>query len=145
MQACLRILLFATHRIEAHKISYSYFLKEVDWLQSLKQFFIKVSYHILVASLTLMALLQLCKFPCCCNSNLINSESVHAATQILSILQISMLQLKSYPWFNFPCCNSFSLTDQAFLVSMLQLIDVLPGLQVSILKTVVLLICKFSC
>ena len=28
----------------------------VDWLQSLKQFFISVSYHILVASLTLMAL-----------------------------------------------------------------------------------------
>ena len=29
--------------------------KKVDWLQSLKQFFINVSYHILVASLTLMA------------------------------------------------------------------------------------------
>ena len=29
---------------------------QVDWLQSLKQFFINVSYHILVASLTLMAL-----------------------------------------------------------------------------------------
>ena len=28
----------------------------VDWLQSLKQFFISVSFHILVASLTLMAL-----------------------------------------------------------------------------------------
>ena len=28
----------------------------VDWLQSLKQFFNNVSYHILVASLTLMAL-----------------------------------------------------------------------------------------
>ena len=28
----------------------------IDWLQSLKQFFINVSYHILVASLTLMAL-----------------------------------------------------------------------------------------
>ena len=28
----------------------------LDWLQSLKQFFINVSYHILVASLTLMAL-----------------------------------------------------------------------------------------
>ena len=26
----------------------------VDWLQSLKQFFINVSYHILVASLTMM-------------------------------------------------------------------------------------------
>ena len=29
---------------------------QVDWLQSLKQFFINVSYHILVASLTLVAL-----------------------------------------------------------------------------------------
>ena len=29
--------------------------KSVDWLQSLKQFFINVSYHRLVASLTLMA------------------------------------------------------------------------------------------
>ena len=28
---------------------------DLDWLQSLKQFFINVSYHILVASLTLMA------------------------------------------------------------------------------------------
>ena len=28
----------------------------IDWLQSLKHFFINVSYHILVASLTLMAL-----------------------------------------------------------------------------------------
>ena len=28
----------------------------IDWLQSLKQFFINVSYHVLVASLTLMAL-----------------------------------------------------------------------------------------
>ena len=28
----------------------------IDWLQSLKQFLINVSYHILVASLTLMAL-----------------------------------------------------------------------------------------
>ena len=28
----------------------------LDWLKSLKQFFINVSYHILVASLTLMAL-----------------------------------------------------------------------------------------
>ena len=28
----------------------------LDWLQSLKQFFIKMSYHIVVASLTLMAL-----------------------------------------------------------------------------------------
>ena len=30
----------------------------IDWLQSLKQFFINVSYHILVASLTLMALFE---------------------------------------------------------------------------------------
>ena len=30
--------------------------EEVDWLQSLKQFFINVSYHIFVASITLMAL-----------------------------------------------------------------------------------------
>ena len=30
----------------------------VDWFQSLKQCFINVSYHILVASLTLMALLK---------------------------------------------------------------------------------------
>ena len=30
--------------------------KKVDWPQSLKQFFIDVSYNILVASLTLMAL-----------------------------------------------------------------------------------------
>ena len=32
---------------------------KLDWLQSLKQFFINVSYHILVASLTLMALFQI--------------------------------------------------------------------------------------
>ena len=31
-------------------------LSHIDWLKSLKQFFINVSYHILVASLTLMAL-----------------------------------------------------------------------------------------
>ena len=37
-------------------ISHPVFL---DWLQSLKQFFINVSYHILVASLTLMALFYL--------------------------------------------------------------------------------------
>ena len=30
----------------------------LDWLQYLKQFFINVSYHILVASLTLMALFK---------------------------------------------------------------------------------------
>ena len=31
-------------------------INQIDWLQSLKQFFTNVSYHILVASLTLMAL-----------------------------------------------------------------------------------------
>ena len=31
-------------------------INSLDWLQSLTQFFINVSYHILVASLTLMAL-----------------------------------------------------------------------------------------
>ena len=30
--------------------------KNLDWLKSLKHFFINVSYHVLVASLTLMAL-----------------------------------------------------------------------------------------
>ena len=30
----------------------------LDWLQSFKQFFINVSYHIFVASLTLMALFE---------------------------------------------------------------------------------------
>ena len=33
-------------------------LDPLDWLQSLKQFFINVSYHILVDSLTLMALFK---------------------------------------------------------------------------------------
>ena len=33
-----------------------YVYKSLDWPQSLKQFFINMSYHILVASLTLMAL-----------------------------------------------------------------------------------------
>ena len=31
---------------------------QLDWLQSLKQFFMNVSYHILVASLTLMTLFR---------------------------------------------------------------------------------------
>ena len=35
-----------------------YVTRRLDWLQSLKQFFINVSYHILVANLTLMALLK---------------------------------------------------------------------------------------
>ena len=35
---------------------YNQVILKLDWHQSLKQFFIKVSYHILVASLTLMAL-----------------------------------------------------------------------------------------
>ena len=38
----------------------------VDWLQSLKQFFINVSYHILVASLTLMALFLNREWLCFC-------------------------------------------------------------------------------
>ena len=42
--------------IYAVSIPASHSLSSVDWLQSLKQFFINVSYHILVASLTLMAL-----------------------------------------------------------------------------------------
>ena len=33
-----------------------HFIRILDWLQSLKQFFINVPYHILVDSLTLMAL-----------------------------------------------------------------------------------------
>ena len=37
-------------------LTFHHFLSNVDWLQSLKQFFINVSYYILVASLTLMAL-----------------------------------------------------------------------------------------
>ena len=36
--------------------SISIIIHVLDWLQSLKQFFINVSYHILVASLTLMDL-----------------------------------------------------------------------------------------
>ena len=36
--------------------AYFYVVYILDWLQSLKQCFINVSYHILVASLTLMAL-----------------------------------------------------------------------------------------
>ena len=41
-----------------HKIAYSnpWFTQDVDWLQSLKQFFINVLYFIPVASLTVMAL-----------------------------------------------------------------------------------------
>ena len=43
-----------------HQLLSAEFLKraaiQLDWLQSLKRFFINVSYHILVASLTLMAL-----------------------------------------------------------------------------------------
>ena len=34
------------------------FIAAIDWLQSLKQFFINVSYHTLVASLTLMEVAQ---------------------------------------------------------------------------------------
>ena len=39
-------------------IEVSFSCNQVDWLQCFKQFFINVSYHILVASLTLMALKQ---------------------------------------------------------------------------------------
>ena len=41
-----------------HAFTIIYFVSalQLDWLQSLKQFFINVSHHILVASLTLMAL-----------------------------------------------------------------------------------------
>ena len=37
-------------------LCFCHFPIRLDWLQSLKQFSINVSYHILVASLTLMAL-----------------------------------------------------------------------------------------
>ena len=36
--------------------AYFYVVYILDWLQSLKQYFINVSYHILVTSLTMMAL-----------------------------------------------------------------------------------------
>ena len=39
-------------------IDYSSLLQTLDWLQSIKQFFINVSYYKLVASLTLMALFK---------------------------------------------------------------------------------------
>ena len=38
----------------------------LDWLQSLKQFFINMSYHILLASLTLMALFLNCQSSLLC-------------------------------------------------------------------------------
>ena len=40
----------------AHSASQHHVASMVDWLQSLKQIFTNVSYHILVVSLTLMAL-----------------------------------------------------------------------------------------
>ena len=52
-----------TPLVNSHKILITpylvYFMTDglsLDWLESLKQFFIIVSYHILVASLSLMAL-----------------------------------------------------------------------------------------
>ena len=41
---------------EVFQLSCHWVNQELDWLQSLKQFFINMSYHILVARLTLMAL-----------------------------------------------------------------------------------------
>ena len=48
------ILIFASFGLKTLSVT----RYNIDWLQSLKQFFINVSYHILVASLTLMALLK---------------------------------------------------------------------------------------
>ena len=45
-------------RMQTREVHPSPFAFSVDWLQSLKHFFINVSYHILVASLILMALLK---------------------------------------------------------------------------------------
>ena len=59
----LHIFRVKTPLVNSHKIVISaylvYFMTDgfsLDWLESLKQFFIIVSYHILVASLSLMAL-----------------------------------------------------------------------------------------
>ena len=41
--------------VDFQQKAYSNLQANLDWLQSLKQFYINVSYHILVASLTLMA------------------------------------------------------------------------------------------
>ena len=43
--------------MQTREVHPSPFAFPVDWLQSLKQIFINMSYHILVAGLTLMALL----------------------------------------------------------------------------------------
>ena len=51
------IIDFASKRTKCNVIKeFVFAICSLDWLQSLKQFFINVSYHILVASLTLMAL-----------------------------------------------------------------------------------------
>ena len=49
---------FAVYRLLVRLTDHTFVAvdSDIDWLQSLKQFFINVSYHILVASLTLMAL-----------------------------------------------------------------------------------------
>ena len=59
----LHIFRVMTPLVNSHKILITaylvYFMTDglsLDWLESLKQFFINVSYHILVASLSLMAL-----------------------------------------------------------------------------------------
>ena len=55
-QICL-LKLFAKIKFSAKISEFTVYIRLIlDWLQSLKQFFINVSYHILVASLTLMAL-----------------------------------------------------------------------------------------
>ena len=53
---CLSVLTVSDHLLSAKIIQA--IIQELDWLQSLKQFFVDVSYHILVASLTRMALLK---------------------------------------------------------------------------------------
>ena len=51
---CMYYTLCTNEQIKIIFISFSE--DRLDWLQSLKQFFINVSYHVLVASLILMAL-----------------------------------------------------------------------------------------
>ena len=55
----LHCLVKIPHCWKSHATAHNnkYEKDNLDWLQSLKHFFINVSYHILVASLTLMALL----------------------------------------------------------------------------------------
>ena len=54
IEQCTKILCAAT----VQKTHIMQLVRAIDWLQSLKQFFINVSYHIVVASLTLMALFE---------------------------------------------------------------------------------------